>query len=196
MKIGIDIDGVLTDYKQFAVDFVTKFCYENGIPINVKLDEYTDTESFNLTYEQATKFWNEYFAGYARGAKTRMFAKEVIDKLREEHEIYIITARNEEGLPEELHGKIQELTKEFLQYNNIVYDKIFFTGGSKLKTIVDNNVDIMIEDAPDNIQELSKKIQILCYNTQYNEEIEGENITRVYSWYDIYEKIKGRQAKL
>ena len=49
----------------------------------------------------------------------------------------------------------------------------------------------MIEDSPKNVEELSTKIPVLCFDCKYNESVEGKNITRVYSWYDIYDKIKG-----
>ena len=47
----------------------------------------------------------------------------------------------------------------------------------------------MIEDSPTTINELVKVVKVLYYDTRYNRSIEHENITRVYSWYDIYMKI-------
>ena len=48
----------------------------------------------------------------------------------------------------------------------------------------------MIEDAPYNINSLSKYIPVICYNAAYNIDCKGENVYRCYSWYDIYTKIK------
>ena len=48
----------------------------------------------------------------------------------------------------------------------------------------------MIEDSPENIKDLSSKIPVLCFNCKYNESLEGKDITRVQSWYDVYDKIK------
>ena len=104
--------------------------------------------------------------------------------------IYIVTARNEYGLPQETQGKMKELTKEWLRKNDIVYDKIIFTQGSKLPYILDNKIDILIDDSPKNILEASKKISVLCFDNPYNKSINGDNIKRVYSWYDILNKIK------
>ena len=56
--------------------------------------------------------------------------------------------------------------------------------------VVGNYIELMIEDSPENIKEISSKVPTFCYNCLYNKDIEGENITRVYSWYDIYDKIK------
>lgn len=197
MKIGIDIDGVITNYEQFLLDYGSKYCYENNIPINVDINEQEDEKKFNITPEQSMKFWNIHLAEYASKYQIRMYAKEIIDKLKKQgHEIYIITARNNYGLPKELSGKMSELTKKWLKDNEIFYDEIFFTKGGKLKTILENNVDIMIDDDINNIKEISTKIPVLCYNAQYNTNIKGKNIIRVYSWYDIYEKIKGMNKLL
>lgn len=190
MRIGIDIDGVLTNMEQFMIDYATKYCYENNLPIKINVSEYDDVKMLNITQEHAIKFWNEYLGYYVMKYPIRLFAREIIERLKQEgNEIYIVTARDEYGLPDELYGKMSELTKEWLKENKIYYDKIFFTGESKMQIIEENNIDIMIDDAPRNIKELSSKIPVLCYNTQYNADIEGENIIRVYSWYDIYEKI-------
>ena len=48
----------------------------------------------------------------------------------------------------------------------------------------------MIEDNTNNILTISKLIPVICMDTRYNQSCEGDNITRCYSWYDIYSKIK------
>ena len=35
MNIGVDIDGVLTDLERMALDFGTKMCVEENIPIEI-----------------------------------------------------------------------------------------------------------------------------------------------------------------
>mgnify|MGYP000699688384 FL=1 len=48
----------------------------------------------------------------------------------------------------------------------------------------------MIEDKPKNINTISNEIPVICYHANYNEQCNGKNIYRCYSWYDIYRKIK------
>ncbi|MBO5413261.1 MAG: hypothetical protein J6A29_03030 [Clostridia bacterium] len=190
MRIGIDIDGVLMDIERFIVDYGTKFCAENNLPINIKIGEYDECKMLNIDEEQAIKFWNEYLVYYATEYSPREFAPEIINRLKEEgHEIYIVTARNDYGVPQKYIGKMKEIVSEWLKDNNICYDKIIYTEGSKLPYCVGNYVEMMIEDSPRNIEELSTKIPVLCFDCKYNESLEGENITRVYSWNDIYQKI-------
>ena len=82
------------------------------------------------------------------------------------------------------------MVKKWLEDNNIVYDKLIFTKGSKFPYCLENNIDIMIEDSPRNVQEISVKVPVLCFDNSYNKNIEGKNITRVYSWYDVLNKVK------
>ena len=196
MKIGIDIDGVLIDIEKYICDYGTKFCYENNLPINIKNVYYDEIQTFNWTPKQAIKFWNEYLEEYVKNSMPRNFAVEVINKLKENNEIYLITARNEYGLPEEHKYKMQEFTKKWLEDNKIYYNKLVFKPDKeKLEYCLENNIEIMIEDSPTNIESISKKMKVLCYNCMYNESIKGENITRVYSWYDILSKIENLNKK-
>ena len=51
MNIGIDIDGVLTDMEREVTDYATKMCVEEGLPIEVDVSKYYETDSFNWTQE-------------------------------------------------------------------------------------------------------------------------------------------------
>lgn len=191
MRIGIDIDGVLLNMGQFILDYGSKYCYEHNIDFEINGNEYDESKIFGISSEEAEKFWNEYLVKYVTEKEPRECAKEVIDKLKENNEIYIITARNEYGLPEKEYGHMQELTKEWIKNNNIYYDKLLFTSENKLNVCEKNKIDIMIEDSPSNIEKLSEgNLHIFCYDNPYNKKVKGTKITRVYSWYDILNKIE------
>lgn len=190
MRIGIDIDGCLADVAKFITDFGTKFCYENNINFNFKEDEYDEVKALGISNENVEKFWNQHLVYYATKYPAREFASEVIKKLNEHNEIYIITARNEDGLPEEAYGYMQKMVKTWLENQKIQYSKLIFTTGSKLPYCLENKIDLMIEDAPKNVIEISQKIPVLCFDNPYNKNVEGKNIIRVYSWYDVLSKFK------
>ena len=192
MKIGIDIDGVLVNLERYLIDYGTKMSVEKQWTINLKLNEYLEVKKFSWTDEQEEEFWNKYLENYVLKTAPREFAKEVIDKLRKEgNKIYIITARNEEGLPPETYGRMQEFTIKWLQDNQIEYDEIIFASDTeKLEQCLKNDINIMIEDSPNNILNISSKIKVIKYDCQYNKNIEGENIITAYSWYHIYNIIK------
>ena len=192
MNIGIDIDGVLTDLEKAIIDFGTKMSVEEKWPIKIDVSKYWEVEALEWTQEQADKFWNKYLVEYVVESKPRMFSEEIIEMLKkEENNIYIITARNEYGMPPEYYGKMQELTREWLKNQDIKYDKLIFARDSeKLHQCIENNVEIMIEDSPNNIEDISKKIKVIKFDCQYNKQVNGENIITAYSWYHIYDIIK------
>lgn len=133
----------------------------------------------------------EYFLNYIKNEPARKFASEVIKKLRyEENKIFIISARYKTAEYGKINNEnVRECTLDWLRKNKIEYDKIIFTKPPKVNEILENKIDIMIEDSPTTINELVKVVKVLYYDTRYNRSIEHENITRVYSWYDIYMKI-------
>lgn len=189
MRIGIDVDGVLVNMEQFVMDYGTKFCHDNFLPQAFNPVEYQTGEAFKWKPEMQEKFWNMYLEYYATKYPPRDFAAEVIQKLKEKHEIYIVTGRNEEGLPKESYGKMHQFLENWLKENNIHYDKLVYTRGSKLPFCEENKIDIMIEDWAKEIKEISTKIPVICFNANYNLSTYGENTTRVYSWYEILDKI-------
>lgn len=197
MNIGVDIDGVLTDMERMAIDYGTKMCVEKNIPIKLDLNKYWEIEKYNWSAEQEEMFWNQNLIPYVIESEARAFAAQILEKLQNEgNQIFIITARNESGMPKEYYGKMQPLTLEWLEKQNIKYRKIIFTEDSqKLQKCIENNVDVMIEDSPINIKNISSKIKVIKFDCQYNKDINGENIITAYSWYHIYYIIKKLNTK-
>lgn len=196
MKIGIDIDGVLTDIEKWQLDYGSKFYYENYNKGIVNYKGYETYEIFDSSHECDDLFWKKYFKDYSINVIAREFANEVISKLKDEgYEIYIITARgsflsHSSTVMSEKENK--QIVKEWLNKNNIYYNQIIFSPEDKLDICTNNKIDIMIEDKVDNINKISTRIPVICYNAGYNEKCVGKNIYRVYSWYDIYNTIKNK----
>ena len=190
MNIGIDIDGVLTNDDDYILDFTSKYCYEHDLKgfDNANLYEY---RKLNWDENTINDYRKEYFLNYIKNEPARKFASEVIKKLRdEENKIFIISARYKTAEYGKINNEnVRECTLDWLKKNKIEYDKIIFTKPPKVNEILENKIDIMIEDSPTTINELVKVVKVLYYDTRYNRSIEHENITRVYSWYDIYMKI-------
>ena len=184
MRIGIDIDGVLTDLSRFYLDYGAKFAFENHMYKIVNPNGYGIDDILNLEKGSYRDFWLKYDDYYTKKIYTREFASEVIEKLKNEgNEIHLITARNPKKEQDE------SWTTDWLKENNIYYDNLTFTN-EKLDCCKNNNIDLMIEDTVNNIVSISKIIPVICFDTRYNQGCEGKNITRCYSWYDIYSKIK------
>lgn len=191
MRIGIDIDGVLTDLEQYQLDCGSKFMvehYNKGIKDG---NGYETAEIFDIDLNVDDSFWTEYLPLYATEESARKYSDEVTNKLHKEgYEIYIITARYLTDRADEQGRKMRETVKKWLKDNNIFYDKLIFSPEDKLNICKENNIDLMIEDKVDNINKISKVIPVICFNAGYNQKCEGYNIIRCYSWYDIYAKIE------
>ena len=193
MRIGIDIDGVLTDIERFQLDYGSKYFFENYKSGKIQNPNgYEILDIFSCNTDQDEGYWKEYLEIYATKEKSRPFANEVIAKLKEDgHEIYIITARFLTERNDELGDKMRNIVINWLSENCISYDRIIFSPEDKRKICLENNIEIMIEDAPKNIMELSSVLpKVICFDARYNQECKGENIIRCYSWYDIYDEFK------
>ena len=191
MRIGIDIDGVLTDIEQWQLDVGGKFFSKYNKSVANK-DGYEITEIFNVSEELDILFWNEYLYEYVIKEPSRKFASEVIKKLKEEgNEIYIVTARYLTDRNDEEGKRMRGIVLNWLERQNIYFDKIIFGSEDKKDDCKKNNIDIMIDDKVDNINEISSIIPVICFHAGYNKKCKGKNIFRVYNWYDIYNLING-----
>ena len=172
MKIGIDIDGVLNSQYNFCIDYGTKFCNEIGKYKLENVHAIDTTDMFLWGDEVAHKFWNKYRKDLVITLPAKKYASEVIEKLKSEgNKIYIITARRngDEWFPDDLKNDVEKITKNWLK---------------------ENNINIMIEDDPINLRKLLSNTNILVFDYPYNRNKEFFNLTRVYSWYDTYYRIK------
>lgn len=193
MRIGIDIDGVLTDVERWQLDYGSKFYYERYQKEIVDFEGYDTNQIFNVDDKLDEEFWRKYFKEYSLNVEARKFASEVIDKLKQDgHQIYIITARGSflsHSADVMSIEENQQIVLNWLKNNHINYDKIIFSPEDKLDICKENNIDLMIEDKVDNINKISKIIPVICFHAGYNKDCKNSNIIRCYSWYDIYSKI-------
>lgn len=189
MIIGVDIDGVLIDDDTYRLDYITKYCYENQLP---NLDNpYAYEDKCIWKKEILEDYRKKYFFYYIKNASVRNFAAEVINKLHNEgHKIIIITGRYKTQEDSKIGEQMRKDTVYWLNKNNIIYDEICYAYCPKIKEIKEKNIDIMIEDSPKTIPQIAKITKVLCFDNRYNRDLKCDNMIRVFSWYDIYRKIK------
>ena len=194
MNIGIDIDGVLTNDDDCLLDTITKYVFENNLEGLKRPYEY---EYGKVNWDQSIldDYREKYFWDYCQNEPARKYASEVIKKLKDEgNNIYIITSRHFTIENTKEGEKSREIVKEWLKKNKIIYDEIYFSP-DKTKEIDTLKIDIMIEDSPETIPTFIKHTHIFCYDCRYNRNLKLDNMTRVFSWYDIYSKIKEIENK-
>jgi len=187
MRIGVDIDGVLNDIGEWHYSCGFKFCIENNIDRGFNPYKYMMEEQFGLTDEENYRFWKEYIFDLMVSIPTRPYAAKVLGLLQEMgHEIVILTARDNRYLTNQYENTMNFYVEEWLNKNNISYNEIIAGPGRKKEKCIKNKLDIMIEDKESNVMSISEVIPVLCFDAPYNLEAKKDNITRVYSWYQIY----------
>lgn len=146
---------------------------------------------FEWSDEVAHEFWNKYRKVLVIDLPAKRFSSEVIKNLKQEgNKIYIITARknDDEWFPKELRSNVEQLTRDWLKNNNIYYDEIAFDVKDKGTYCFSHNIDIMIEDDPVNLDRLIGNTNIIVFDYPYNRGYKFKDLTRAFSWYDIYYK--------
>ena len=111
MKIGIDIDGVLTDEHRYIIDYGTNYFTKNNIQYKLHNDIYDSKEIFEVTEEQYNEFWKENLLKYSEKILIRPFASEVINKLK----------KNNNQIYNKYKDKTINVVKRTVQLFNEVY---------------------------------------------------------------------------
>lgn len=190
--VGIDIDGVVNDLTLFHVACGTKYCLDNNILYTVSNEYIDSTDIFQWDAHTDQLFWEQYYLQLLLHAEfIRPFVSDVTKQLiNEGHKLIFISARKDQDLPSNEFQSMINITSRYLLENHIYYSDIVLSQ-SKEKVIISRHIDIMIEDNPVFFQKHSHflNIPLLCFDTLYNTQISGMNVIRVYSWYDILQKI-------
>lgn len=187
MRIGIDIDGVLTDIIRYACDYGSKYFYEKYGKLDINIDSWSLKDMFNVTDKEDKECWLTIVENYAINESSRPFASEIVKKMKNDgNSIYIITARSAEKW-DDVDGHMNNIVRDWLKHNEIEYDYLIFSK-DKLEMCKKYNIDIMIEDKTENINSVSTQIPVICFDANHNKYLKGKDIYRAYSWYDVYYK--------
>lgn len=194
-RIGIDIDGCLTDVynwyltngKEYASSIGKKLINKNG---------YDPVEMFNLTKEEFKDFLEKKLMDYSINEPARENASKVCKELIEEgYELYIITARFNSDKNDGSGVKMRKIIEKWFKDNNIPYTRIIYSSEDKLDICLTNKIDIMIEDKVSTLLDIKKHIPVICFDAPYNRNIDDNNLFRVRNWKEIEEIIKNNKQK-
>jgi len=189
MNIAIDIDDTISETFETIMPYAIKFTIEDlkRVP---KL-EMTGTYRTHFYVVdickwkklEAMKFWLKYYVQILKNVNCKKFAPEVIKKLKENgNKIFLVTARK--GFNKD---QTKQITKKWLEENNIEYDELVLEAEDKLKILQEKDIDIFIDDSYDNCSNVAENSDIKVYmmDSKVNEKFEHEKIQRVYSWPEI-----------
>ena len=190
MKIGIDIDNTITNtlplLKQYCVIYNHEVVRRNLI---LRDDGFATFNLFDWTHEEEMDFCKKYLEEIVIKAGIKERAKEVINKLKtEQNYIYIITSRKQPHF-----SNLYQLTKDFLDNSGILYDELIVGCEDKNTFCIENDIEIMIDDEPQNITVISKTIPVIVFEGIQNIKCNGHNILKVNHWDEAYDIIKNKE---
>ena len=184
MKIGIDIDDVITATSSSIMKFIENHKYKDNVLNEIYLVMHGDTTS-----EETLKFFKENLNELYNNLELNNNAKEVITKLKEEgNTIVLITGRGER---DEAYKGVIDITYDYLEKNQIPYDKIYFEAVDKTGICKEENIDVLIDDSIQNCREF-KNIggKPILFNSELNSKFDSEEIERANDWNEVYSIIK------
>lgn len=196
MKIGIDIDNVISNFNEELLKAYIEHDKElRNTGIINKNAEYIRNGMFDWTDEEEKTFYKENIERIAINLKAIEGASKYIKKLKQDgHTIYIISGRDNGEYTDPYN-----MTKNWLEKYDIVYDKLFLVDAynyhSKTEICLENNVDIMIDDSKRMCTDIKKHgIKAFIMDTPYNKDT--NEFKRVCSWKEIYKVIKKQSDTL
>ena len=192
MRIGIDIDDTLTDVKDELIKAGEN--YARSLGKDIKVDKNFEDknnngnkwqEMFQFNYEELKYFLKDIQESITNKAKPREDVVEVINKLKNDgNEIIIITARDSE-----FHDDPYKYSKDWLDKNNIYYDKLVVNARNKEDTCIEEKIDLFIDDSESNCLKVNKagiKTIRVCNEIENN----NSNLICFNNWNDIYSYIQ------
>lgn len=182
MRIGIDMDDVITDTSGAMKKYIEKFDAKEDLYNNMESVMRGETKTHNIA-----RFFKENIINIFKDAKTKDNAKEVISRLLDSgNEIYIITSR---GNQKEIFRGSEGVTLEYLKQNDIKYTKIIFNAYEKARICEENKIDVMIDDSIKHCTNIeNKNMQSIVFTSEVNKDIQTD-IKRVSNWLELEEMI-------
>ncbi len=199
MNIGIDVDGVLADIYGYQIRTSKPYFEKLGYTI-VDPTGFDVADIYGCTQKERSDFWHRYIWKYCISEPPILYAAETLDKLHNDgHKLVIITSRvntTEKNLLGMIFRKmlLNWLNKNRIYYDNIIYCSEMNSHNDKLQACMDQNIDVMIDDKPENLMTIADRLRVICYPAIWNEKIKDERILKVKDWQEIYEIIKNMQG--
>lgn len=192
MRIGIDIDDTIADTYEVAFAYAQKYTINelgrSGKIQNATSNHHTYLKNMhNWNHEEEMNFFDKYYGEMLQAIRPFTFAVNTIKQLKKEgNEIIIVTARWTKA-----NFDVKDTTLKWLKDNNIPYDEIILNADDKAKVALEKKLDLFIDDSFKNcLDVVNSGIKTYMMNTRTNQGLQDERITRVFSWSDIYNRIK------
>ena len=192
MNFGIDIDDTISNTFETFLPYMKKFveCDLNrklDLNLKSKIDYYDIIKKYNLSTQEAQKFWEDYYVSILENVVPKESSVEIINKIKENgNKVILITARIDDGGVD-----ARTITEKWLEANNIKYDKLIINSQNKLEIAKKEKIDIFLDDSIRNCEMVSSgNIKTYMFLSANNEYYENENILKIKTWDEFYENIR------
>ncbi len=194
MTIAIDIDEVLADTLNSYIKY-----YNNTYNTSFKREQFFTYrcwwEVLQVEFDEGVVRFNDFVdKGYFGNLPLIRGAQEAVTKLKQNHDLVIITSRM---------GELKEITKKWLDENffgcflkiyhtESIYDKNAIT---KHQACLESKANILIEDDISFASEcMNNGIKVLLFDSPWNRDFEiSTDAIRVYSWDDILQEVGNKR---
>ncbi len=189
MRIGLDIDDTISNTNFVLMKYAYKYNKEHGNKPLVKYNTNNFGEVFGWNDEDVYTFFRTYYLSALKEIEPKFNVKEVLTKLKQEgNEIMFITVRNDRecnGV-----GEAYRITKEWLDFYEIPYDKIFVDIHDKGLFCKENNIDVFMDDSVRNVRSVSSYgIKTFIAINDFNLDFQDDLIENVYNMNEFYKKV-------
>ena len=180
MRIGIDIDDVITDTSSLVIEYINK--YDDSGKLHECIEDV-------MRGDNPTPLIKSFYQKHSGNIFKNVKLKDAADKtihlwLEKGYEIFLITTRGENNFKNS-----EQITLDYLKENNIKYTKILFNCYDKANACIENHIDVMIDDSVKYCEEVkNKRIPSILFTSKVNKSI-STNITRVNNWEELKLKI-------
>lgn len=192
MRIGLDIDNVITDFDKKMLEEFTKEDKNKRNRGIINPNGNWIKDFFDWSVDEENDFFNKNMENFAKALEPRKDVKYYMDKLLNDgHSLYLISHR---VYPHYLYP--YETTTKWLEDNKINYTKLILSKDTnKTKECKENNIDVMFDDGRINCRQLQEN-NVNCYlmATNYNKR-NSDDLKIVNDWKELYEVINKMEKK-
>ena len=191
MKVGFDIDGILTEcgcdlnYSKENKQ-VWKFFFEEYLGRKIKRtgNSYNFSKAYDISKKEMINFFEDKMTSIIPKFKINQEIKSIIDFINQNNvtdKVYIITARDNKK-------EIRKTTIQWLQKNNVKYHEIFFTKnkGEKAKKL---GIEVFFEDNIDHARDLKNHNIKVFMLGKYHNQTQNHKNHPAYKFYNNSEKL-------
>lgn len=175
MRIGIDLDDTVCKTSEGVNKWAKIYAAEEGI----------DVADIFMNVSERKKFLNRHFVDVIKNGELKDGFKESFERISSNNEIYIITARSDTFMPNNV--KVDYITLEWLEENDISFKGYYSHSYKEEKARIckENGIDVMIDDDFANYEVFVEQgVKTILFD---DKNMYPEVTNRVTSWKELEE---------